>query len=77
MLKPNTSDRLFRWLLLLEEYGVTFEYLSGKKNDFAVALSHIDFDRLKIQDAKKNHYNFSQYQKAAASVISSSQCILP
>jgi hypothetical protein len=29
-LKVNISDILLRWLLLLEEYGVTFEYLPGK-----------------------------------------------
>jgi hypothetical protein len=41
------------WLLLLEEYGVTFEYLPGKKkNDgtFADALSRLDIDSLKIQE---------------------------
>jgi hypothetical protein len=42
------------WLLLLEEYGVTFKYLSGpgKKNAAAVAdaLSHLDIDSLKIQE---------------------------
>jgi hypothetical protein len=26
-LKENASDHVLRWLLLLEEYGVTFEYL--------------------------------------------------
>jgi hypothetical protein len=41
-----------RWLLLLEEHGVTFEYLPGKKNVAAVedALSHLDIDSLKIQE---------------------------
>jgi hypothetical protein len=41
-----------RWLLLLEEYGVTFEYLSGKiqKNVIADALSRLDIDSLKIQE---------------------------
>jgi hypothetical protein len=47
------SDRvlLLYWLLLLEEYGVTFEYLLGKKNVDTVAdtLSCLDIDSLKIQ----------------------------
>jgi hypothetical protein len=48
------SDRVLNtcWLLLLEEYGVTFEYLPGKKNIGAVAyaLSRLDIDNLKIQE---------------------------
>jgi hypothetical protein len=41
-----------RWLLLLEEYGITFEYLPGKKNVTSVehALSHLDIDSLNIQE---------------------------
>jgi hypothetical protein len=38
------------WLLLLEDYGVTFEYLPGKKNVIAGALSCLDIDSLKIQE---------------------------
>jgi hypothetical protein len=39
------------WLLLLEEYGVTFEYLAEKKNvgTVADALSRLDIDILKNQ----------------------------
>jgi hypothetical protein len=39
-----------RWNLLLEEYGVTFEYLPGKKNVVVDALSCLDIDSLKIQE---------------------------
>jgi hypothetical protein len=40
-----------RWLLVLEEYGVTFEYLPGKiLKVVADALSRLDIDSLKIQE---------------------------
>jgi RNase H-like domain found in reverse transcriptase len=44
----KSSDRVLRWLLLLEEYGVTFEYLPGKKYVVADALSCLDIDEMKI-----------------------------
>jgi hypothetical protein len=52
----KASDRflLLCWLLLLEEYGVTFEYLPGYKQKnvatVADALSRLDIDSLKIQE---------------------------
>jgi hypothetical protein len=43
------------WHLLLEEYGVTFEYLPGNKNVYTVAdaLSHIYIDSMMIQENKE------------------------
>jgi ABC-type iron transport system FetAB ATPase subunit len=41
-----------RWLLLIEEFGVTCEYLPGEKNVTAVAdaLSCLHIDSLKIHE---------------------------
>jgi hypothetical protein len=50
--KPRFA--LVCWLFLLEEYGVTFEYLPGNKQKIvgtlANALSRHDIDSLKIQE---------------------------
>jgi hypothetical protein len=50
----KASDRGLRWLLLLEEYGVTFEYLPEKKQKIVDALadvlSRLDIDGLNIQE---------------------------
>jgi hypothetical protein len=49
-LKASDLVLIICWLLLLEEYGVTFEYIPGKKNVVADALSCLDIDSLKIQE---------------------------
>jgi hypothetical protein len=53
-LKTSDPVLITCWLLLLEEYGVTFEYLPGKKQKIvdalADALSRLDIDSLKIQE---------------------------
>ena len=40
----KASDRVLRWLLLLEEYGIQFQCLSGMKNVVADALSRLDIE---------------------------------
>jgi hypothetical protein len=51
----KASECVLRKFILLEEYGVTFEYLPGKKMLVAVAdaLSRLDIDSLKIQENKE------------------------
>jgi hypothetical protein len=53
----KASDRVLRtfWILLLEEYGVKFEYLPEQKNvsTDADALSRLDIDSLKIQEEEE------------------------
>jgi hypothetical protein len=49
-LKASDCVLRTRWFLLLEEYGGTREYLSGKKSVVADALSRLDIDSLNIQE---------------------------
>jgi hypothetical protein len=49
-LKDSDRVLLLCWLLLLGEYGITFEYLPGKKHVVVDALSRLDIDSLKIQE---------------------------
>ena len=37
-----TSDRVYHWRLLLEEYGPTIEYIKGIHNTVADAISRLD-----------------------------------
>jgi hypothetical protein len=48
----KASDCVLSWLLLIEEYGVTFEYLPGKKIVVTIVddLSRHEIDSLKIQE---------------------------
>eukprot|EP00804_Cyclotella_cryptica_P022800 CCRYP_005016-RA/>CCRYP_005016-RA protein AED:0.47 eAED:0.57 QI:0/0/0/1/0/0/2/0/126 len=38
-----TSDRVYRWRLLLEEYGPTVVYIKGIHNTVADAISRLDY----------------------------------
>jgi hypothetical protein len=43
-LKPLA--RVVRWVLLLEEYGVQFQYIIGRKNVGFYALSRLDMEEI-------------------------------
>jgi hypothetical protein len=55
----KASDLVLRicWLLLLEEYRITYQYLPGKKQKNVVsvadAVSCLEIDSLKIQEIKE------------------------
>jgi hypothetical protein len=70
-----------QWLLILEEYGIAFEYLPGKKNVGTVAddLSRLDIDSLKIQEEEEEVLTlFSGSENTSIINIKSTiQCILP
>jgi hypothetical protein len=69
----KASDRVLNWLILIKEYGVSFDYIPGKKlKNVAVvadALSHLDIDSLKIQEEEVLTL-LSGSEKTTASVIS-------
>jgi hypothetical protein len=68
----KASDRVLCWLLPLEEYGITFEYLPGRKKVLADALSSLDIDGLKIQEETEEVFNILSGSLKTASVISNS-----
>ena len=43
-----TSDRVYHWWLLLEEYGPEIRYIRGMDNTVADTLSKLEYDPLKM-----------------------------
>jgi hypothetical protein len=50
-----TLDRLYRWRLLLEEYGLEIVYIKGIHNTVADAISRLEYDPRANQTAENNH----------------------
>ena len=53
-----TSDQVYRWRLLLEEYGPTIVYIKGIHNTVADAISRLDYGPVK--DDRSNGMTFAQ-----------------
>ena len=53
-----TSDRVYRWRLLLEEYGPEIMHIKGIHNTVADAISRLDFGP--VQDEKANWMRFTK-----------------
>ena len=47
----NQSQRVIRWSLYLEEFGVQLHHIKGEDNPLADALSRLDFDEAKNPDS--------------------------
>ena len=62
-----TSDRVYRWRLLLEEYGPKIVYIKGIHNTIADAISRLEYDhsisRTSTQDSiqKQNWMTVSKH----------------
>ncbi len=50
-----TSDRVYRWRLLLEEYGPKIVYIKGIHNTVADAVSRLQYDPSVNQTAESFH----------------------
>ena len=53
-----TSDRVYRWRLLLEEYGPVIEYIKGINNAVADAISRLEYDPDKKTESLDVHQCF-------------------
>ena len=47
-----TSDRVYRWRLLLEDYGPEIVYIKGIHNTVADAISRLEYDPSVIKQQK-------------------------
>jgi hypothetical protein len=50
-----TSDQVYRWRLLLEEYGPEIVYIKGIHNTVADAISGLEYDHSVNQTAENYH----------------------
>ncbi len=55
-----TSDRVYRWRLILEEYGPEIVYIKGIDNTVADALSQLDFTPPAKQSEYQNWMTFTK-----------------
>ena len=58
-----TSDRVYRWRLILEEYGPEIVYIKGIHNTVADAISRLDFSSTPQSTVTKENQNWMTFTK--------------
>jgi len=53
----STSDRIYRWRQLIEEYGPEIIYIKGIHNSVADAISRLEYDPSANPNADCSHFN--------------------
>ncbi len=77
-----TSDRVYRWRLLLEEYGPKIVYIKGIHNTIADAISRLEYDPSVNQTAENYHLtkvtrrSFKSSQRQSWMTVSKHWCNL-
>jgi hypothetical protein len=55
-----TSDRVYRWRLLLEEFGPNIVWIKGVHNTVADAISRLDYVPVDTKDINLNWMTFTK-----------------
>jgi hypothetical protein len=58
-----TSDRVYRWRLILEEYGPEIVYIKGIDNTVADAISRLDFTPKSAPNKESEQHNWMTFTK--------------
>ena len=66
-----TSDRVYRWRLIIEEYGPEIIYIKGINNTVADAISRLDFAPIAHSDLESDKKNWMNFAKCFCAVQSS------
>ena len=66
-----TSDRVYRWRLIIEEYGPEIIYIKGINNTVADAISRLDFSPIAHPDLESDKKNWMNFAKCFCAVQSS------
>jgi hypothetical protein len=59
-----TSDRVYQWRLLLEEYAPEIDYIKGVQNTVADAISRLEYNPVQNSTNEYSRHGASTYRRA-------------